>query len=146
MGMGLRDATDYPAETRSSRLLEVAGNLSVPGPLPEELPVLPELPRALVAEVLAIAREYDDALPAQGPARKLDLDRVLASNRGLLGVAILGLVAELLRVVLLAPGVAVRALVVGDDRRLPGARVAIDRGDLAVGRGRLHREGLVARQ
>src|SRR5262245_14834308 len=150
--MGIRapelvlNAADYPAEADSFRLLEVAGDIPVPGLLPDELAVLPQLPRALVPEVLAIAREHHHALPPQDPAGKLDLDRVLAAHRRLLRMPVLGLVRELLGIALLAPGVAVGALVVRDDGRLPGARVAVDRGDLAVRRGRLHREGLVARQ
>src|SRR5215471_9604337 len=146
MGMRAPGRSDYPAETHPRRLLEVARELTVPGLLPDELPVLPQLPRPLVAKILAIAREDDDALPAERPARELDLDGVLAADRGLLGMAILGLVAELLGVALLAPGVAVGALVVRDDRRLARARVAVDRGDLAVGGRRLHRERLVARE
>src|SRR5262245_19692208 len=114
-------------ERAAPRSLEVPRKQLVPGPFPEELSVLEQLPRPLVAEILAVAREDHHALEAQRAARQLDLLRILAPHRGLLGMPVLGLVRDLLGVSLLAPRVAMRAVVGRKDRGLAGPGIAVDR-------------------
>src|SRR5215471_4189527 len=100
--------------------LEVARDRFLPVLLADELAVLEELPRSLVAKILARARERHHALEAQRARREFDLLRVLAAHRGLFGMPVLGFVRDFLRIALLAPRIAMRAVVRRQDRGLAG--------------------------